>query len=171
MSRWYVVHTQPRAEGKALWHLKNQNFPCFLPHVFDIRQHARKAKPVLVPLFPRYLFVRFNLTLTRWRAINGTRGVVMLLANGPHPIPLPHGIIEALIAKCDYRSITSLAALDLFTNGCNVRIKTGPFKGQLAKVTEHLTTTEHGRDRVSVLLTLLGAQTELRLGSHEIEAA
>ena len=76
MIRWYVVHTQPQAEEKACWHLATQGFECFLPRVVGIKRHARRVQPVLAPLFPRYLFACFDLDATRWRAINGTRGVV-----------------------------------------------------------------------------------------------
>jgi transcriptional antiterminator RfaH len=89
MMRWYVVHTRAQAEASALWHLTNQGFLCFLPRVPQFRSHARQTRLMRVPLFPRYLFVRLDLSETRWRAINGTRGVVSPLANGPHPLPVP----------------------------------------------------------------------------------
>jgi transcriptional antiterminator RfaH len=168
MTRWYVVHTQPRAEARALWHLETQGFNCFLPRVVELRRHARQVNPVLAPLFPRYLFVRFDLDMTRWRAINGTRGVISLLANGPSPLPVPHGVIEALLARCDRRGAAPLAALGVFTKGLKVRIKSGAFKGQTGEIAEIL---PRGSDRVHVLLTLLGAQSELRLPAYAIEAA
>ena len=65
--------------------------------------------------------------------------------------------------------MTSLAALDLFAKGRKVRIKAGAFKGQLGEVTGNWITA--GYDRVGVLLTLLGVQSELRLPSYAIEAA
>ena len=52
MNRWYIVHTQPQAETKALWHLENQNFRCLYPRVLEVRHRARQAKAVLAPLFP-----------------------------------------------------------------------------------------------------------------------
>jgi transcriptional antiterminator RfaH len=167
MTHWYVVHTQPQAEARALWHLENQGFHCFLPRVVGFRRHARQVKTVLAPLFPRYLFARFDLDITRWRAINGTRGVVSLLANGPHPLPVPHGAVEELLTKCDRRGAVPLAAMGVFTTGLKVRIKSGVFTGQTGKITEIL---PQGNDRVHVLLTLLGAETDLRLPSYAIEA-
>jgi transcriptional antiterminator RfaH len=152
----------------ALWHLTNQGFHCFLPHVLQLRSHARKTRLVLVPLFPRYLFVRLDLNVTRWRAINGTRGVVSLLANGPHPLPVPHGLVEMLFAKCDSRNAISLTAMGALAKGLRVRIKSGAFSGQMGEVTG---TFAEGRDRVRVLLTLLGVETELQLPSYAIEAA
>jgi hypothetical protein len=49
-----------------------------------------------------------------------------------------------------------------------VRIKSGAFNGQIGEVTE---TFVEGRDRVRVLLMLLGAKSELQLPSYTIEAA
>jgi transcriptional antiterminator RfaH len=168
MMRWYVVHSRPQAEATALCHLTNQGFHCFLPRILQLRSHARQTRLVPVPLFPRYLFVRLDPNEMRWRAINGTRGVVSLLANGPHPLPVPHGLVEALIAKCDSRTAISLTAMDILTKGLRVRIKSGAFNGQVGEITETLV---EGRDRVRVLLTLLGATTELQLPSYTIEAA
>jgi transcriptional antiterminator RfaH len=135
MMRWYVVHTRAQAEASALWHLANQGFNCFLPRILELRRHARQTRLVLVPLFPRYLFVRLDLNETRWRAINGTRGVVSLLANGPHPLPVPQGLVEMLLAKCDLRNTISLTAMGALTKGMKVRIMSGAFSGQLGEVT------------------------------------
>ena len=168
MTRWYVVHTQPQAEEKACWHLTNQGFDCFLPRVAGIKRHARRVQPVLTPLFPRYLFACFDLDATRWRAINGTRGVVGLLTNGARPLAVPPGAVEALLVKSDSHGAVPLAAIGVFTKGHNVRIKSGTFAGQTGRITEIL---PEGRDRVCILLTLLGAQTELQVPSYAIEAA
>jgi len=167
MMRWYVVHTQPRAEAKALWHLDNQGFHGFLPRVVELRRHARKAQEVLAPLFPRYLFVRFDFDAVRWRAINGTRGVVGLLANGPRPLAVPQGVVESLLAMCDGRGAASLSAMGVFTRGLKVRIKSGVFGGHTGEVADIFA---GGADRVRVLLSLLGTQTELDLPAYAVEA-
>lgn len=168
MTRWYVVHTQARAEERAVWHLQKQGFECFLPRVRTIRTHARKVTLVTTPLFPRYLFVRFEVGVSRWRVINGTRGVVRLLDNGKFPLAVPCGLVENLLEKCDRQYTVPLAAMGMFTRGLKVRIKSGAFSGQTAEINEIFA---EGRDRVHLLLTLLGAQAELRLPSYAIEAA
>ena len=164
--RWYVVHTQPQAEGRALWHLENQEFRCFLPKVRTLRRHARRVEPTYAPLFPRYLFVEFDLEESRWRTINGTRGVIGLLSDGTRPIPVRRGGVEELIDRCDKSGAISLTALSLFPEGTKVRILSGPFTGQLGEVL-HLS----ARDRVMVLLTFMGVQTRLRLPPYTVEAA
>jgi transcriptional antiterminator RfaH len=168
MTRWYVVHTQPKAEERAIWHLANQGFECFLPRVMGIKRHARRVQSVLEPLFPRYLFAYFDLDATRWRAINGTRGVAGLLTSGARPLAVPPGAVESLLMKSDSSGTVPLAAVGVFAQGHNVRIKSGAFAGQTGQITEIL---PEGRDRVRILLTLLGAQTELQVPSYAIEAA
>jgi len=168
MTRWYVVHTQSQAEERARWHLANQGFECFLPRVMGIRRHARRVQSVLAPLFPRYLFAHFDLDATRWRAINGTRGVVGLLTDGARPLAVPAGAVESLLVKSDSHGTVPLVAMGVFTKGHNVRIKSGTFAGQTGLITEILPGV---RDRVRILLMLLGAETELQVPSYAIEAA
>ena len=115
MKQWFVVYTQPRAESRALQHLENQGFECFLPKFERLRRHARRTEVVLAPLFPRYLFTAFDRATTRWRSINGSRGVVALLTNDADPIPIRCKIVEALLADADESHVTTLAALDIFS--------------------------------------------------------
>lgn len=168
MSRWYVVHTQPRGEERAAWHLANQGFRCFLPRLRKLRRHARKSDTVLEPLFPRYMFVNFDADAARWRAINGTRGVVGLIANGPNPMPVAAGVVESLQTQCEPDGSAPLTALGVFCEGTRVRIKTGAFAGQTGQIAE---IAARGADRVRVLLEFMGAQTSLQLPAYAVETA
>src|SRR6266702_900465 len=94
--RWYVVHTLPHRESAAQLHLRNQGFRTFLPLVTKTIRHARRYDTVVAPFFPQYLFVAFDLTRTRWRAINGTRGVTTLIMQDDRPAPVQSGIVETL---------------------------------------------------------------------------
>ncbi|GBE42177.1 transcription antitermination protein RfaH [bacterium BMS3Bbin10] len=168
MKRWYVVHTQPRAEDRAQWHLENQGFDCFVPRCRRTRRHARRTDTVLEPLFPRYLFAYFDADASRWLAINSSRGVVALLTDGTRPLPIPSDIVEKLIAESDAQGVTPLASLGMFWKGRKVRIKSGPFAGQMGEVAEVFA---KGRDRVHVLLSMLGVQTRMQLPSYALETA
>ena len=168
MKRWYVVYTQARSEDRALWHLQNQGFDCFLPRCFKTRRHARKTDTVLEPLFPRYLFTRFDPDVARWRAINGSRGVVGLLDDGVRPLAVPGGLIERLLAQSDQQGVMPLASLGMFWKGRSVRIKSGPFAGQIGEVGDVLA---KGRDRVQILLNMLGVETSMEMPSYALETA
>ena len=163
---WYVVHTQARAELRALWHLENQGFSCFLPHIRTLRRHARKVETVRAPLFPRYLFVSFDLHDAKWRSINGTRGVVGVLSSEPRPLAVRNGTVEALMQRCDETGVVPLTALDIFTTGAKVIITTGAFIGQVGVVANI-----SSADRIAVLLNFMGTRTCVQLPPWQIEAA
>src|SRR5665213_356294 len=78
--RWYVVQTHAGSEYKARLELHDQAFHCFLPECVERISHARKVTSRRGPLFPGYLFVSFDVGMTAWRSINGTRGVVRLIS-------------------------------------------------------------------------------------------
>lgn len=168
MKRWYVVHTQARAEDRAQWHLQNQGFECFVPRCRKTRRHARKTDTVLEPLFPRYLFAYFDATASRWLAINGSRGVIALLTDGTRPVPVPSDMIEKLMAETDEDGVTPLTSLGMFWKGQKIRIKSGPFAGQFGEVADVFS---RGRDRVQVLFSMLGVQTSMQLPSYVLETA
>lgn len=168
MDRWYVVYTQPRSEDRALWHLTKQGLRCFMPKFARMRSHARRKVTMLEPLFPRYFFVCFDSATTRWRVINGSRGVVQLLTQGPDPIPVPSGVVEKLVAETDQGGGTSLSALGVFWQGRKVRINDGPFAGQTAKID---TPPLDGSARVRLLLSLLGRAAPLELSAYALEPA
>src|SRR5262249_30278595 len=131
-------------------HLRNQGFRTFLPLVSKTIRHARRHDTVLAPLFARYLFVAFDLTRNRWRAINGTRGVTRLIMQDDRPSPLQSGVVETLIAS------SSPAGEILFcpdiAPGDRVRLIAGPFAGQLG-ILQRL----NSAGRVQVLLEIMGS--------------
>lgn len=160
-ARWYVAYTQPRAEGRAMVHLKRQGYHVFCPRYLKNVRHARKTKNVPSPLFPNYLFLRLDISRDQWRAVNGTRGVVRLIMNGDTPQPLPKGIIEDLQAR-----IGADGTIDwtrTFKIGQVVCIAQGPF-AQLIGTLEHLDAT----GRVRVLLDLLGRSVSVALRSNAL---
>ena len=87
-------------------------------------RHARRLGTVEASFFPRYLFIVLDSSRHRWRSVNGTFGVSRLLMRGDEPHPVPHGIVEALIAAADVRGILQLASK--LQVGGPVRLMAGP---------------------------------------------
>ena len=98
MKQWYVVNTKAREETKALFNLKRQGFNTYLPQYKKMRRHARKTDIILTPLFPKYLFVEFNLDMENWACINSTFGVSKLIRFGSVPTPVPTNLIDEIKA-------------------------------------------------------------------------
>jgi transcriptional antiterminator RfaH len=80
---------------------------------------------------------------------------------GEQPHPVPHGVIEALIAAADARGVLQLGR-NLQVGG-PVRLLAGPFAEQLA-ILDHL--DESGR--VRVLLDILGRQVTISTGANNV---
>ena len=164
--QWFVVHTQARQEMQALRHLSDQHFEAYLPRFKKIRHHARKVDEVLMPLFPRYLFVGLDVERDQWRSINGTRGVAYLLTNEGQPLWIPNTVVESLKAQEDANGLVPIGILGCFAPGDCVRVKEGAFEGQSA-VFERWT----DQARVALLLNILGRDTRVTLPGYAIEAA
>jgi len=150
-ARWYVVHTLPNREFGALTQLSFQGFESFLPIHWKTVRHARKFRSVKAPFFPRYLFVRLDLSRHQWRSVNGTFGVRSLVMEGERPKPVPAGIVEYLMEISDSGVLSFTPALE---PGQSVRVLSGPFAnlvGELQRI--------DSQNRVVVLLDILGSRT------------
>lgn len=164
---WYVVHSQPHSELRAAEHLERQGFRCYVPVYLKTRRHARKVETVRAPFFPRYLFVKIDVTQQRWRSINATTGVSRLVSRGLMPTPVMLGVVEQIKAREDETGLISLASeAARFRRGDAVRVVEGAFEA-CQGLFEALTDCE----RIAILLDLLGRKVRVVLGAGAIEAA
>lgn len=162
---WLVVRTQPCAEEKARSHLINQGFAPYLPRYRRKVVHARRTTIVLRPLFPAYLFARFDPARTRWRSINGTVGVRYVLTDGERPRCVPERVIQEIVAREDETGAITLPMPSL-VRGQEVRMVEGPMT-DLHGIFEEV----HDDRRVLLLLTLLGRKVRVWVPAGAVVAA
>jgi transcription elongation factor/antiterminator RfaH len=154
--RWYLVHTQPHGERKAEFHLGVQGFKAYFPQIQKTVRHARRLMTVRAPLFPRYVFIILDVGRDRWLSVRSTVGVSSLFTCEDRPVPVPQGVVEALVARTDE---AGLALFDAgLTKGQTVRILSGPFADFVGTL-ERL----DGAGRVRVLLTMMGTAVPVTL--------
>jgi len=98
---WYAVHTHPRKESYADWHLRRQGFVTFFPHSTQwIGLGTRQARLAKRAWLVRYLFVR--IAPRSFFLVNETPGVSGLVrAHAQMPLPVPHIVMEALQTRAD----------------------------------------------------------------------
>lgn len=160
--QWYVVEAQPNSEGRAHENLGRQGFQSFFPRIRKIRSHARRKELVLAPLFPGYLFVRFDREIHQWRSINGTYGVRRLVASDPwRPQPMPASAMTVLFNRCEPES--GCLAGEPLTPGTRVRFAKGALIDRLA-VVESL----EPAGRVRLLLEILGGSQEVLVSRESV---
>jgi transcriptional antiterminator RfaH len=164
--RWFVAHTQPHAESKAMAHLNRQGFEIYFPRYLKRRRHARRIETVVSPLFPRYLFVAVDVTAQRWRSIYSTVGVARLVCNGDEPAAVPVGVVEALRGREDTSGFIKLDSRPAFRPGDKIRVLDGAFTSCLG-LFERLAE----RERIAILLDLLGRKVRVVLDADLVAAA
>jgi transcriptional antiterminator RfaH len=158
MKQWFAVYTQPRGEAIACENLLRQQFDVFFPRYLKRRSHARRIDHAPAPLFPRYLFIKFDISDAGWRVVRSTRGVVDLVRNGIDPVTVPAGIIEEIRARQNEDGFVQLSRRLKLTRGARIRIDAGPFADY-----EAIFQSQRENDRVVALLSLLGRQVVVEL--------
>jgi len=164
---WYVAVSKPRREDDARRGLEEQDYMVFLPLCKVERRHAGKVDDVVVPLYPRYMFVGLN-DRQSIRPIENTRGVafVMRSASG-NAIRVPEMVVRKIhdrMGEAGYIDMRSPAMKWL--PGQHLRITDGPMAGHIGKFL-----AECSKERVKVLLSFLGAPLAAEVQAKALEAA
>jgi len=166
MKRWYVVQTHLRAEGQAARHLRQQGFDAYLPQYMKRRRHARRVDRVAAPLFPRYAFVRLDLNVDRWRAVNSTLGVARLISNGETPAFVADEVVDEIRRRETNAGMVKLFEPERFKAGDRVTVIEGAFADQVG-IFQCLDDTQ----RVVLLLGLMGRELRLSVPQEAVVAA
>lgn len=157
---WLCVYTKPNAEREALQHLRQQSFPTYLPLHVDPADRQKRITPV----FPRYLFAQPF--AGSWSAMVNTRGVSAVLRrpNGSAQV-VPHSAVDLLLAQCAPNLVIYPAEQPEFHENDPLRITVGPF-AELTGIFRRST-----KDRVWLLLEILGRPTEIAVARNQLEPA
>jgi len=126
--RWFACFTRARAEKRVERMLLERSIGAYLPTMTLKRVWADRRKAVAFPLFPSYVFARFELReLHRVLTIPGVATIVRI---GGQPAPVPDADIENIrllvagLTKTDQRP-----ELRPFQEGERVVVSGGPFRG------------------------------------------
>lgn len=162
---WYLIVTKPQSEFKAQENLTRQNYETYLPLVQTSRRRNGKIVNRTEAFFPRYLFISLDKETDNWAPIRSTIGVAGLIRFGGMPAVVPEKMISNLKNNENELGLQSLEKKELKL-GDKVEIIDGPFEGYKA-VYQKMKSTE----RVSVLLDIVGKNTQVTLSVHELEIA
>jgi transcriptional antiterminator RfaH len=162
--RWFVVQTNPREEERALAHLSEKGLELFFPRIKVLRYRKLRAGEAVRPLFPSYLFARFNYP-EQYAQVVWTRGVKRILGTGGEPTSVPEEVIATIQSQMDRQGLVRVGRR--LRPRDRVRIISGPFKDLLGIFEREL--DEEGR--VEILLGVLGFQARVQLHESLLERA
>lgn len=163
MKRWYLLYCKRGEQQRAKIHLENQNVECFYPEVRVEKILRGKRQMVQVPLFPSYMFVRFDFEKgPSFTTVRSTRGVVDFVRLGPHPRELQGDLIFQL-KQFDYEQLKGVSK-QLPEKGQVVRVARGQFAGIEAIYQE-----PDGDARSIMLVKMISQQVPMSIGNSDWE--
>lgn len=91
---WYAVQVRSRKEAHIATQIQGHGIECLLPLYKSVRKWSDRIKELEHPLFPGYLFCKFD--FQNRRPVVTTPGVIQVVGYGRTAIPVPELEIQAL---------------------------------------------------------------------------
>ena len=161
MPAWYCARTKPKCEHIAAANLiRSQGLEVFNPRLRVERSTRRGLVRTVEPLFPCYIFVRCSaVSLNEIRYVSGISSLVHF---GDRVPTVPDVVVEEL-KEC-FESGEPLPVEDRLFPGAEVLVSEGAFEGLQAIVLRMMP----ARQRVQVLLDILGRPTLVEIDRHDV---
>ena len=159
---WYAVNVKPRHEKAVSKALRNKGFEEFLPLCLTRKEPAKAGKGAEIPLFPGYVFCRFN---GRDRLpILTTPGVFSILGNGSNLLPVEEDEMEVIQRVVQARM--NPQPWPYLERGDVVRVEQGPLRG-----VEGIIQESKGQHRLVVSVKLLQRAVSVLIDRTDIAPA
>ncbi len=153
---WFALQVRARHEVAVADHLRGKGYEWFLPQYKCRKRWSDRVKIADAPLFPGYLFCRFN-PLNRLPILK-TPGVVQVVGCNGLPIPVDENEIKAI--QILVASGVSNQPWPFLALGDRIRIESGPLReleGILVKF--------KGDNRLVLSVTLLQRSVAVEIDS------
>lgn len=149
-NQWYCVHTRPQKEAQTAALLQETlGLETYYPRLKRQRIIRRVKRVVVGPLFPRYLFCRFDLA-AQYRAVRYTQDVIDIVSFGQTPAVVGDALIEGMKSWAA-EAVDVITLQGSLRRGDRVEITDGPLRGLQAVIENEM----NGRERVAVVLSIL----------------
>jgi transcription antitermination factor NusG len=157
---WYALQVRPRFERHVQTHLEDKGYEVFYPTYTSTRQWSDRVKSLSFPLFPGYVFCRFNVHARLPILI--TPGVNQVVGSGKTPITVDEGELAAI--RRVMQSGVAAQPWPYLKVGETVQIENGPLEGLTGIVTRIKSS-----DRLVVSISLLMRSVAVELDTHWIK--
>ena len=151
---WFALQVWVRKENLITSQLEGQGFECFLPKYKSIREWSDRKKEVEQPLFPGYVFCRFD--YSQRRPVVMTPGVLQVVGFGRTPTAVPDREVEAL--QTAVASGIASQPWPYLEVGERVLVKAGKLSGL-----EGILVSFKGKNRVVLSVSLLQRSVALEV--------
>lgn len=156
ITRWYVIYTKPNEEHRVCRNLETWGVETFSPKQKkrQVNQFTGKAVFFARPLFPRYVFARFDVE-KMLHNISYVRGAQKVISFNSMPLPVDDEIIELIKSRTAEDGFVRLD--DVLMPGDEVSINDGAMRG----INGIFNRTLADESRVMILLNAVNFQAAL----------
>jgi transcriptional antiterminator RfaH len=160
---WFCLHTKPLKEEQVASYCTVQlGLETYFPRLRQNKVIRRKRQFVIRPLFPRYLFCRFDPALL-YRAVRYAPDMLDIVSNGSAPTIVADGLIDNLKewAGSEVDILTLYPGLRV---GDKVEVTGGPLQGLSGTILKE----SEERARVTILLSFLQNGSQLSVDRTDL---
>lgn len=151
---WFILQFKSNSHHLAAKNLTRQGFETFLPlHETTSRRLSRFIN-TSKPLFPGYMFIRFDRAESEWHKINNTYGVSHLITFNSILKSIPTIFVDHLMKRYDLSG--KLLPIQKLKKGDQVTVLKGPFANFIATVEKY-----EADQRIWILMDLMGRKTKI----------
>lgn len=158
---WFALQVRTRHESGVAGFLENTGYEVFLPLYTCRKLWSDRVKKVETPLFPGYIFCRFD-PYDRLPILK-TPGVIQVVGYNRMPVPIEASEIQAIQAVV--ASGLPNQPWPFLTVGDRVRIEAGPLRGY-----EGLLVEFKGNHRLVLSITLLHRSVAIEIDSASVKS-
>ena len=158
---WFIVQFKSNSHHQAEKNLNRQRFETFLPLHDNSSQKLSRFINTSKPLFPGYMFVRFDRAESEWHKINNTYGVSRLITFNSILKSIPTTFMDSLMMRYDLSG--KLLPIKKLKKGDHVTVLKGPFANFIATVEKY-----EADQRIWILMDLMGRKTKIQTPSDNL---
>ena len=160
--KWYILQFKPNSHHQATKNLNRQGFETFLPLYDNTTRKASRFISTRKPLFPGYMFIKFDRAESDWHKINNTYGVSRLITFNSILKPIPTKFVDNLMKRYDLSG--KLLPIKKLKKGDQVTVSKGPFANFVATVEKY-----EDEQRIWILMDLMGRETKIHTSSDALQ--
>ena len=158
---WFILQFKSNSHHLAAKNLNRQGFETFLPlHETTSRRLSRFIN-TSKPLFPGYMFIKFDKAESEWHKINNTYGVSRLITFNSILKSIPTSFVDSLMKRYDLSG--KLLPIQKLKKGDQVTVLKGPFANFIATVEKY-----EADQRIWILMDLMGRKTKIQTPSDNL---
>ena len=173
--RWYVVQTYSGYENRvkanleqriATMGMEDSIFGVLIPVEERISVKEGKSRKISRKLFPSYVLVEMCLDEQSWYVVRHTPGITGFVGAGTHPLPLSEKEVREILGKLDKDHEQPKIKIEMnIERGDTVKVKEGPFEGQVGPVVE----VNPEKGKVKFTVSVFGRETVIEADFMSLE--